>query len=36
MPPLTNIGNIYYLPTQEIIDELSDDDETEQKVICFH
>jgi len=29
MPPITNIGNICYAPTQEIIDELSDDDEKE-------
>ena len=36
MPPVTNIGDIFYLPTHEIIDELSEDDEYEQKIICFH
>ena len=30
------IGDICYVPTQEIIDELSDDDYIEQIVICFH
>ena len=35
MSPVTNISNIFYVPTQEIIDEISDDDENEQKVICF-
>ena len=33
---MTNIGNVFYVPTHEIIGELSDDDEYEQKVICFH
>ena len=27
MPPLMNIGDIFYVPTYEIIDELSEDDE---------
>jgi len=29
MPPITDIGKICYVPTQEIIDELSEDDEKE-------
>ena len=29
MPPVTKIGDIIYVPTHEIIDELSDDDEYE-------
>ena len=29
MSPITNIGKICYVPTQEIIDELSEDDEKE-------
>ena len=36
MSPVTSIGGIFYVPTQQIIDELSEDDEKEQKTICFH
>ena len=36
MSEMTNIGDVFYVPTHEIIGELSDDDEYEQKVICFH
>jgi hypothetical protein len=36
MPAVTSIGNILYVPTHEIIDELSEEDESEKKIICFH
>lgn len=36
MREVTCIGDIFYVPTHEILDELSEDEEYEQKVICFH